>query len=104
MRCGRDQDLALAAGEEPRRLSILANVMEGELCVVTKLGDVIPLNQQHMAALDNRSFAGAPASSRSTELVAGDPKSSVVLPSVTDARYTFATQRRLAGRVLALDQ
>ena len=86
----RDQDLALAAGEEPRRLSILANVMEGELCVVTKLGDVIPLNQQHMAALDNRSFAGAPASSRSTELVAGDPKSSVVLPSVTDARYTFA--------------
>jgi hypothetical protein len=86
----RDQDLALATGEDPRRLSILANVMEGELCVVTKLGDVIPLNQQHMAALDNRSFAGAPAHSRSTELVAGDPKSSVVLPSVTDARYTFA--------------
>ena len=86
----RSRPCARRQARNPRRLSILANVMEGELCVVTKLGDVIPLNQQHMAALDNRSFAGAPAHSRSTELVAGDPKSSVVLPSVTDARYTFA--------------
>jgi hypothetical protein len=93
-----DQKFAIAAGEEPRRLSIFANVREGDLCVVTKLGDVIPLNQQHMAGLEYRTFpAPAPATSRSTEIVAGggDPKSITVLPSVTDARYTFAVDNDL---------
>ena len=91
-----EQDVALmTATAEPdspaQRIGIFAPVIEGDLCVVTKLGDVIPLNQQHMAALENRIFpAPSPAASRSTELVAGDPKSIVVLPSVTDARYEFA--------------
>ena len=115
----KDQDLAAAAGEELRRLTIFANVREGELCVVTKLGDVLPLNQQRMA--DLRTFAApAPASpSRSTEIVAGggDPKSILALPSVTEQRAVFEidaellaefwrsnTQARAIDRQAALDR
>jgi Relaxase/Mobilisation nuclease domain len=113
-----DQDLATAIDEAPRRLNIFANVREGELCVVTKLGDVIPLNQQHMDALDNRTFPGS-ARSGSTELVpsSGDPKSILDVPSVTDARYSFAldadllqefwrsnTEARAIDRQAALDR
>lgn len=91
----QEQDVALmTATAEPdtpaQRLGIFAPVREGELCVVTKLGDVLPLNQQHMAVLENRDFpAPATASHKSTELVAGGGKLSLALPSVTEQRAAF---------------
>ena len=107
----QEQDIALmTAAAEPdspaqRRIGIFAPVSEGELCVVTKLGDVIPLNQQHMAALENRDFPSpAPASSKSTELVAGDPKSSCGFAERDRRAVRVRDQRRIAARVLAGDQ
>jgi len=100
----QEQDVALmTATAEPDtpapRVRIFAPVREGDLCVVTKLGDVLPLNQQHMAALENRTFPPPePASSRSTEIVVagdGDPKSSVAVPGVTEARAAFAVDAEL---------
>jgi hypothetical protein len=101
----QQQDVALAtATSEPaaemQRTRIFAEVKEHDLCVVTKWGDVIALNQQHIAGLEQRNFpAPAPASLRtSTELVAdagdgksGDPK----LPGVVEARATFEIDAEL---------
>lgn len=97
-----DQDVALATATadpaaEMQRSRIFAAVKENDLCVVTKWGDVLPLNQQHMAELEHRNFsAPAPASSRSssTDLVAGDeksgdPKSALPVPGVIEARALF---------------
>jgi hypothetical protein len=82
-----------------RRVGIFAPVREGEICVVTKLGDVIPLNQQRLAAdLENRIFPTSRGNNPSHEIAAssGDPKSIVdLLPSVTDTRYTFAASAEL---------
>ena len=92
----KEQDLAAAAGEEPRRLAILAEVRDGDLCVVTRLGDVIAVNQQHMAALENRNFPmPAPAPATSTELVlAGDDAA----PKTGDPKIRVAERHRIARR------
>jgi MobA/VirD2-like, nuclease domain len=89
-----EQDIALmTATTEPNdpapRTRIFAEVKEHDLCVVTKWGDVLPLNQQHIADLENRNFpTPATASPSSTELVAAgdDQKSDLNLPGVIEAR------------------
>jgi hypothetical protein len=98
----QQQDIALAAATEPdnqvSRIGIFAPVQEGEICVVTKLGDVIPLNSQRMADLEYRIFPASSGINPSHAIVAssGDPKSIVAeLPGVTDARYEFSVSADL---------
>jgi hypothetical protein len=83
-----EQDLSAAAGDEPRRYAVLANVRLGELVVVTKLGDVLRLNQSHMADLEHRNFPtpATPANADSREMVADDPQNNLPAPTVTEAR------------------
>jgi hypothetical protein len=99
-----DQDLSAAAGEE-QRPRIFAAVKEHDLCIVTKWGDVLALNQEHMADLEHRNFptpASASSSSSSTDLVAagdeqksGDPKSSLPLPGIVEARALWEGEAAL---------
>jgi hypothetical protein len=96
----QEQDIRLTvATAEPdspaQRLRTFARVREGELCVVTKWGDVIALNQQHIAALENRTFpTPAGDGSRSTEIVP-DGKTALALPSVTEQRAAFELDAEL---------
>ena len=90
------------AAADMQRTRIFADVKENDLCVVTKWGDVLALNQQHIGQLENRNFpAPAPAtSSSSTELVAGagddkSAKSAVTLPGVIEARAAFEIDSEL---------
>jgi hypothetical protein len=82
-----------------QRTRIFADVKENDLCVVTKWGDVLALNQQHIGQLENRNFPPpAPAASSSTDLVAGpgaEKSQELKLPNVIEARAAFEIDSEL---------
>lgn len=91
----QQQDVALMTAtaepsdEAPRR-HIFADVREGEIVIVTSFGDVVAINQQHMAALEYRNFPAPGGISTATDLVvAGDQKSDLKLASIAELHSTF---------------
>jgi hypothetical protein len=94
----KDEDLARAASAttgEAYRPRIFAEVREGDLAVVTKWGDVLQLNQQHMTGLEGRF---PKPGSLGASLVPFGTGTAAPLASITEQRaaYDMAAEFRAA--------
>jgi hypothetical protein len=79
-------DVAVAIGEMVT-LRRLADVKAGDLCVVTKFGDLLAVNRQHMSEFEESRFADANPASSSIVPATQQPASS--LPSAVEQRAAF---------------